>query len=752
MNGFSNHARGEGALAAAAIGCLAGLSYGAILAVFFFDRYSVVGNVYPVPQGAGRAAFSVCLALVYASIGTCAGAVVAALAWPLRWCAEGRPGYRALIPAVAIGLFFWAKSAIYLNGCVFVFEWGRRVYVRGWRLRAGLVEPRVLAANALLAFACLAAAAGLWVFLKRVAAPRARAAALCAAFLFASLVVEVNYRLPAITTMMSLAGNCALLALCAAAGWLFAVAGGRVSGKRLRWAALLAPPALVLFLLVWRDPDAKAIFFLMAPPAARVCLLAINAVFDRDRDYFSPLTPVTDCNNRDANVNPLAVDLPGNGVDEDCFGGDFTDQEFARWEGERARREAHNARAAREGEELRMRLWGEKMPDIYFVCVDALRSDHVSLNGYRRATTPEMDALFREGVFFPRCITPASVTNSSLPAMFTSRYPSQLAGKNAEGAVTLQRLLGDAGYRTAIFHSITPPEPGFSPFAKKGFDYCFEPGLEKKYRVSAGEVTGKVERFIEEYQGGKPLFSVIWYSDTHASYPSPPPFRFMFGSVEGAETIFIPRGNEPAWMELQYDRAIAYADSEIGRLVRFLRKRGSLNRAVIVLTGDHGEEFYEHGGLYHGVGLHGELTTVPLGFLVPGLETGGTAFRETVQSLDIMPTLCAFAGVRIPDGVEGWSLVSAVARGDAPPERSIISETIGRYPFRLMALVQGEYRLIHDFYSGTDLLYNIGDDPAERRDIAREDPLRAYRMARDAFNLKSFLDIRCVNSGAQRRN
>ena len=737
MNGFAERPRGAGA--AAALGCLAGLAYGAAAAAFFFDRYSVVKNVCPPPEGGRFLAFSACLILAYGTIGTCAGALAAAAGRLLRCTPAGRRGCPPFLTAAALGLFAWVETAAYLNGYSFAFEWGRRVYLRGWQLRAALVDPRVLAANALLLGACLAAFAVVWILLARSRHPNGRAAWTWAAFLFATLAVPVNYRLPESASPASCAANAALGAGCVATGWFLAAAWGRLRGTNVGRLAWCVPAALVMFLLCGRDSQAKTILFFRSPVAARLCLRTLNAAFDPDRDFFGPLAPVRDCDNWNGKINPLAVDLPGNGLDEDCTGGDFTREEFDRLRREDERRRAYNAAADRDGARLREERWGTQRPDIFILLVDALRSDHVSLNGYPRRTTPQMDDLFREGTYFPRCVCPSPGTGPSISSILTSLHPSELPGEGAGAVPTLQASLKEAGYFTASFQSITPPFPGLPPLLRGDFDIFSEPGDRGRYHIGAGEVTADVERLLDERPPGRPLFVLVCYSDTHAAYPAPPPFSSMFGAATGVQTIFIPRPGELAWMTLCYDRAVAYADSEVGKLMRRLGERGILERAAVVLTSDHGEEFFEHGGLYHGAGLHAEATTVPLAFL-PSFR-GARTVPDPVQSVDIMPTLLSLAGAPVPADISGWNLVPALAGVEAPRGRDLVSETLGKPPSRLMALTRGGFKLIHDFYSGTNLLYNAEEDPCERRDLAAAEPARAAEMQRGLFDLKSYLEL-----------
>jgi arylsulfatase A-like enzyme len=232
---------------------------------------------------------------------------------------------------------------------------------------------------------------------------------------------------------------------------------------------------------------------------------------------------------------------------------------------------------------------------------------------------------------------------------------------------------------------------------------------------------------------------MIHYPDTHASYPSPPPFSNLFGSMEGDVTIFIPRGNEARYMELKYDRALAYMDSQLGAFVEHLRGKGIDRRSALVLTGDHGEEFCDHGGLYHGSGLHGEIVNVPLGFLVPSPAARGIRNDRRVASLDIMPTLLSLAGVPAPEKARGWNLVGCLEGGPLPPEHPIFTEAVVSRKHCLSALIDGGWKLIHNFYTGSDLLYRTDEDPRELNDLSVKEGARMEEMKRDLFDFKSFL-------------
>jgi arylsulfatase A-like enzyme len=722
-------------------GCLLGSAYGITQAIFFFDRFTVVKNVFGVPDGCGYRLLSIGLILSYCTIGLCCGIVAALVAYFLKNRSRNIARLHAVLPAILLGAFGYLQISLYLNGHVFAFYWGRRAFLWGWRVREALLDKKVLTANFLLIVCFLVIGAALYRWFRRHLLERRETSLKVAFFLYFTLVVPLNYRLPQLTSISSLLGNVILLVGCIFAGWAFSYVWQFGILQRVWWISLAAAVAIVPFLAVWRGGAAKAILFQRSSPEAKILLRAVNGAFDPDGDGFTLLSPVRDCNNWDGCVNVLATDVPGNGIDEDCYGGDFSLARFERFVAHEEQRRAYNDEAAGDGEALRRKLFRGADPHVFIVCIDALRSDHIALNGYPRETTPYLDEFFRKSVFFPRCVTPSCGTGGSLPGMLTSRYQCELFrnGGRAENFETVQELLKERGYRTSAFYAITSPPSPLSSLERDGFDYYFEPSQLHRYRINAAEMNRRVMKFLMDSGREKPIFSLIGYSDTHAGYYSAPPFSRFFGNIQGAETIFIPRRGEPSAMELRYDRAIAWTDSMVAELMRFLEMNGFAERSAIIVTGDHGEEFYEHGGLYHGSGLFQELTTVPLAFRLPRGEGAGKRYAGPVQSLDIVPTVLQLAGARVPEAVRGWSLTPCLGGEEKPPEHSILTEALwSRYHY-LMALLVGSDKFIHNFYSGDDLLYNVEDDPREEHNIADSRLDLRERLKLELFNLKSFL-------------
>jgi arylsulfatase A-like enzyme len=198
-----------------------------------------------------------------------------------------------------------------------------------------------------------------------------------------------------------------------------------------------------------------------------------------------------------------------------------------------------------------------------------------------------------------------------------------------------------------------------------------------------------------------------------------------------------------------YDGSIRGMDAEIARLLERLRSLGLADRTLVVFTGDHGEEFLEHGRMFHGQSTYGELANVPLLFWGPGIVAKGPAVDVTVQSIDIMPTLLEISRLPAPEGMQGRSLVPLLAgpAGEARggPGRSAIVEKaatkgdVGGAPpprdTESFAVVSAGWKLVHNVKrpagSPEHELYDHARDPLNLHDVAKDNPEIVQRLAKE---------------------
>jgi arylsulfatase A-like enzyme len=398
-------------------------------------------------------------------------------------------------------------------------------------------------------------------------------------------------------------------------------------------------------------------------------------------------------------------------------------------------------------------------PDIILIYLDALRADHLGCNGYPRNTSPSIDRLARGGARFGNVISQAPSTFPSVHSALTSKVASHFLDANAclpPKHLTLAECLKNRGYTTVAVSSSPVVTKSNTAYSLGGFEQGFEVFDES---VSYGQdwnwqwrsPEGVIEKALEWIDtADRPLFLFLYIMDPHSDYRSPEPFNSLFDpGYRGREAVEMGKvasfeeatlmGLDPGLDEKDirhlvalYDGEIAYADSQVGRLVTWLRERNRLDDTLLVLTSDHGEEFLEHGGVQHGYTLYNEVIRVPLILRYPPRIPEGTVIEDRiVQSLDVAPTVLDLAGIEKPAYMQGQSLVPLIRGIESDWRPYAISES----PFAdKKALITGKWKYIYT--PGTRplnpvlrvekapgrSLHNLEDDPSELRDVYAENP------------------------------
>jgi arylsulfatase A-like enzyme len=338
--------------------------------------------------------------------------------------------------------------------------------------------------------------------------------------------------------------------------------------------------------------------------------------------------------------------------------------------------------------------------NVVLIVIDTLRSDHLSLSGYLRDTSPRLAALARDGTTFDRAYAHSSSTRPSVTTILTSRFVSshgvatQGPDALAPEVPTLAEMLHGAGFRTlaVVTNPQIHPRLGFA----RGFD-VFDPVFAADLDPSqlnaadlvtrpADEVLARARAEIERLPTGAPFFAYVHLLDPHAPYAPPPAWRARFtdpgyhGPVTGTLFDFLARETiktDPATLaqlEGLYDAEIAFTDDAIGGFVDWLRASGRARSTLVVVTADHGEEFLEHGDLGHGLTLFEEAVRVPLLLLGPGVPAGRRS-NALVGVIDVAPTILDLLSVPPPaTGLQGRSLRTAWRRFGAEERDALFLE------------------------------------------------------------------------------
>jgi len=417
----------------------------------------------------------------------------------------------------------------------------------------------------------------------------------------------------------------------------------------------------------------------------------------------------------------------------------------------------------------RLGLWSwnapvPEHPHIVMISIDTLRADHLGCYGSPDVQTPRIDAFADESVLFERHYVAAPTTLVSHASLMTGLWPhTHGVPRNGyvlhEDNVTLAETLKAAGYDTAAFIGAYPLAQNTA--FDQGFDHFDDDlgvytGGKPRARRDGDKINEALFDWLDDRRRTKrPMFLFVHYYDVHAPYYPPKPYRSMYGKVtlNGAGRrshikrirhwyqVKPPEVVQPHADALRslYKGGVTYTDHLVGVMLDDLRDRGILDRAVVVLTSDHGESFDEHDEYWnHGYTTYEEAVHAPLIVRLPGGTGGGRRVPHLMSNVDVLPTLLDQLELDGPRG-EGLSF-SPLLDGEAQPPRStVFSEATKPYfavgetwhnELHQAAVRTPDAKLIHEPLSHERELYDLRADPAEATNL-HDDP--SYSELRDTL-------------------
>lgn len=464
-------------------------------------------------------------------------------------------------------------------------------------------------------------------------------------------------------------------------------------------------------LLTWQAargatlPETTALAIERQAPLGRVALAVLRRLSDRDHDGVSAAFAGGDCDDHDPSVSPRAIDVPGNGKDEDCQGGDAKPVELA---------------AVSPDAEAAAKTAREQLPsdlNVILVTIDTLRAD-LGFLGNPRNVSPNLDALAKQSVVFEHAYSLASYTGKSMGPLMIGKYSSELDGgflhfnKYSKRETFVQERLQAAGVRTLSVQGYWYffKDAGF----ERGFDVldtsAAPPGMSVEGDQSSNS-DRQSDAAIKQLQAPelqqRRFFMWMHFVDPHAEYAPHPGHDFG------------PKQRD------KYDGEVAFVDEHLGRVLAELEKTPFAGRTAVVVTSDHGEAFNEHGMIRHGFELWEELVHVPLIIKVPGLAPRRVAARRS--AIGIVPTLLdlfkvPFEAHKPTDFLSGESLLPDLLRraGEPDPDMPVFVDMArGPYNDERRALIEADQKLT--LSEGRVLgLYDLAQDPGEKHDLSGE--------------------------------
>ena len=335
-------------------------------------------------------------------------------------------------------------------------------------------------------------------------------------------------------------------------------------------------------------------------------------------------------------------------------------------------------------------------PDVILVSIDSLRFDHLGCYGYAKATSPTIDGLASRGVRFETAVSTTSWTLPAHAAMLSGLFDTSHGVVDnglalPEDVQTLPEILRAAGYRTAGFFGGPYLDPAYG-FAK-GFDHyesCMSPEVADSHRdVTGPRTVAAVKAWLDgagSAGDARPLFLFIHLWDVHYDYMPPKEYVERFdpgyeGTLDGSDFLRNP-AVEPRMAPRDFDHLLALYDGEIrftdenlGRILDDFGRRGRPSKPLVLVTADHGEEFFEHGNKGHQRSLFEEVVRVPWIVCWPGQLDAGRVVRDQVRLVDLMPTVLSLAGVQGAPPMDGRD-VAPLMRGKTLAPRPALLELL----------------------------------------------------------------------------
>jgi arylsulfatase A-like enzyme len=413
--------------------------------------------------------------------------------------------------------------------------------------------------------------------------------------------------------------------------------------------------------------------------------------------------------------------------------------------------------------------------NVVLVVWDTVRAYNLSLYGYERRTTPNLERWARQGVRYDLALAPAPWTYPSHSCFFTGQWPFKTNSQwkfTLDGPdPTLAEFLAGKGYQTAGFSANTNCcnyESGLARGMIHFEDFPLNPrsllartvpgnwilrsvvyhGLHHDYKWIRLESRGAFAtsqaflQWLRSRRPDRPFFAFVNYFDAHAPYVAPPGYEGRFGIRPRPRDYDFLLGqmgsidNPPKEREIRlardgYDDCIGFLDEQLNRLLGELRRQSLLDNTVVIITADHGEGFGDHGYFGHGSTAYLNEIGVPLVILAPGAPAGKVV--DTPVSLrDLPATVVDQLGLSAGSPFPGRSLAAywrpAPEHGPQGITSPALSEQVDglaiqdqlrsgrRHSAFQMSLVASGYHYLRDG-AGTERLYDLRSDRGERVDL-----------------------------------
>ncbi len=377
-------------------------------------------------------------------------------------------------------------------------------------------------------------------------------------------------------------------------------------------------------------------------------------------------------------------------------------------------------------------IHGLRGDNILLVTLDTTRADRLGCYGYPTADTPVLDRIAHDGVLFERCITPTAFTLPSHASIMTGKYPASHGVRIngdlalADAQTTLAERLAANGYRTGAFIGAFVLDGRWG--LKQGFEHYddnfeLKPGEQLDLAAvqrPANKVVDAALQWLKEGDG-RPFFAWVHLYDPHTPYEPPEPWRSVLNDS----------------LSHLYDGEIAFADSQIGRLIDWLAAQGLDKKTIVIAVGDHGEGLGSHGEAEHGYFVYDYAVHVPFIVKLPLEGEKGVRVPAQVRTIDIVPTVLELIGAAVPAEFDGESLVPLLAHPGREGPRYAFGESMSPpLQYGWSALYSLRTRAYKYIEAPKPELYDLAKDPDEEENRIAQLPGVAREMREELARIR----------------